>query len=258
MNDFDYDCLQKKRLARNAYARKGTKNRKGYRLPHENLTKKEREALNGEVKTVGFNDKISWEFFKALPKDLQEEYIQKQIDRFGVSTHTISTNLFGLSRYGLDSHIERYGLNVRGPGKGARMTKGMRDSWERWLGWQKDEEPSSAPIEESTDVPQVTMCEEDFVEPVENAPPFRAHDYEDMLRECDLGRKDDGANKASEFIKTVPYPTLQDMGINLEGTPVEVMTTLANAIPALLDQNKTYRFSIKIDTFFLNRGDRVL
>ena len=97
MNDFDYDVMQKKRIARGAFSRKGTVNQKGCRLPHENLTKKEREALNGEVKTVGFNDKITWDFFKTLPVDLQEEYLDHQVKRFGVGMSRISVDLFGLT-----------------------------------------------------------------------------------------------------------------------------------------------------------------
>lgn len=249
MNDFDYDCLEKKRLARSAFARKGTRNRKGCRLPHENLTKKEREALNGEVYSVSMNAPISWERFKALTPSLQSDYLNHLVEKFGVGINTISKDLFGLSAAGLANHINRRGLKVS-PHKG-KISQAAYVAWYKWI----EGEPSIAPVSEDEDKPHVCTIdyEPDETKSTSDQPVFRAHDYEDMLKECDLAKKD---RKISE---TPPYSCpLQDMGINLEGTPVEIMTTLANAIPALLDKDKTYRFSIKVDRFFLTHGDRVL
>lgn len=74
MNDFDYDCLQKKRIARNAHnhinARRGK-----CKLPHEYLSAKERKALNGEVKTYNLKAPMSYEAFASMPRDLQEQYV---------------------------------------------------------------------------------------------------------------------------------------------------------------------------------------
>lgn len=55
MNDFDYDCLQKKRLARQARYRKcGSKSRK-CPLPTDNMTQEEWKERCGEVLTIKLN-----------------------------------------------------------------------------------------------------------------------------------------------------------------------------------------------------------
>lgn len=50
LEDFDYDVLQKKRTARGAQHRKGSKSKRCI-LPHELMTKKELRAMNGPMKT---------------------------------------------------------------------------------------------------------------------------------------------------------------------------------------------------------------
>lgn len=95
MNDFDWDILQKKRIARNASKRVGQ--RKGCTLPSDSLTKAQRDKLNGEVISVTLNKPISWDDYKSLPKALQTEYINDLVKRYGVSITRISTELFKLS-----------------------------------------------------------------------------------------------------------------------------------------------------------------
>ena len=46
------------------------------------------------------------------------------------------------------------------------------------------------------------------------------------------------------------YP-LKDMSLSLKGTPIDILTTLRMSFPALLDKDKTYRFTIKVDDYVL-------
>ena len=57
--------------------------RSGCTLPHEYLTKKEREALNGEFTTYKLRRRIKWEEFKEMPKEIQVTYLQGLVDRYG-------------------------------------------------------------------------------------------------------------------------------------------------------------------------------
>ena len=246
MNEFFEDVRERKELIKGNRHKNHTT--AGCKLPYEYLPKKEQINLNGEVSSVKLKKPMTWAEFKALIPSLQTEYLNYLIDHFRIGADRIGVDMFGLPKAYMSTYIRRKGLS--GIKRSRKSSVAAIEGWRRWLAHAN--EPSSAPIQQVAEEPKPEPVEEPEIKP------FRAHDYEDMLRECDLGRKDDGANKASELIKTVPYPTLQDMGINLEGTPVEIMTTMNNAIPALLDQNKTYRFSIKIDTFFLNHGDRAL
>lgn len=244
MNDFDYDALQKKRLARNAFA-KGSRNRKGCRLPHENLTKEELQKLNGEVRTVGFNDKITWDFFKALPADLQEEYLNHLIDRFGIGLATIGRDLFGFAKSYLGIYVNRHGLRVNVPGHGGRLTSATMENWRRWV----SSGTTSAPIVETAATEDDGIAAPVTIAPAEDVKPFRAHDFEDMFKECGMEREEKAEEPSTEPEEIDrPYP-LTDMSMTLKGTPIDILTTLRMSFPTLLDKDKTYRFSIKVDDF---------
>lgn len=75
MNDFDYDCMQKKRTARGAFAHISRK-RGGRTLPSDNLTAKQRREKNGEVKSYNITRPMPWPEFKTLPEDLKREYFR--------------------------------------------------------------------------------------------------------------------------------------------------------------------------------------
>lgn len=256
MNDFDFDCAQKKRIARGAFNRKGTTNRKGCRLPHENLTKKELEKLNGEITTVSMLSPIAWATFKALAHDLQEEYLNTQIRRFGVGLTTIGRELFELG--GSDSMLANYvrdhDLDIVSAPPG-RQPKAARDSWLRWL----KPEPTIAPESETGEV-QYTHCEPtpSAMGSDENTTkPFRAHDHKadpllQLFTGCELER-----DELTEDVPESIYP-LTGMNLELKGTPIDILATLRMSFPALLDKDKTYRFTIKADTFVISPPGRAL
>ena len=77
LNDFDYDVMQKKRIASNARRRVCGSKSKFCGLPSDHMTHAQWKKHNGEVKTVNLNQPMSWQAFKDVPNDLQKEYIQK-------------------------------------------------------------------------------------------------------------------------------------------------------------------------------------
>lgn len=81
MNDFDYDCMQKKRTARGAFAHISRK-RGGCTLPSDNLTAKQRREKNGEVKSYNITRTMPWAEFKAMPEDLKREFF-RNMQSFG-------------------------------------------------------------------------------------------------------------------------------------------------------------------------------
>lgn len=94
MHDFDYDVKQKKQLARNAkYKKNGSKSKK-CTLPSDFLSRKEKLKMNSEVKTYSMRVPYSWEEFKAMPLDIQREYLIHLRDTFGVKGPTICKELF--------------------------------------------------------------------------------------------------------------------------------------------------------------------
>lgn len=155
MNDFDYDVLQKKRLGYGAKHKKGL--RKGCTLPSDHLSEAEKKARNGEVKTYNLDLPMTWEDFKAMPKDLQETYIRNLQSRFNVGLSYISTDVFGMNRMTLPQHMSRNNIPFEARHRGGPMRAQDRYNWDVFLGqiWkspvpiQRDEiETAKAIIEE--------------------------------------------------------------------------------------------------------------
>lgn len=81
MNDFNYDCMQKKRIARGAFAHISRK-RGGCSLPSDTLTEKQRKEKNGEVKSYNITRPMPWREFKPMPEDLKREFF-RNMQSFG-------------------------------------------------------------------------------------------------------------------------------------------------------------------------------
>lgn len=161
MNNFDYEVLQKKRIAAGARHRKCGSKSKFCALPSDNMTAAEWKRRNGKVKTYNLMAPMAWSDFKAMPLDLQQQYIDTLQTRFNVSVNRISQDLFGLCPDALRRHIDRKGL------KYTAMQGGISTDihWSRWLN-------NADPFEEK--------CEEETEETVDNCeeetPVLREHD----------------------------------------------------------------------------------
>lgn len=119
------------------------------RLPSDHLTKKEREAMNGEVKVFKKKDFYTWEEFKALPSDLQVAWVNSIINRYGAGLETISEIVFGFSKRNLRHYFQRKNeiqyLNKPLTGKaGQKAKKALAEAFALWKNTQ------------------ITMCEEDL------------------------------------------------------------------------------------------------
>lgn len=130
MNDFDYDVMTKKNIARNAkYRKSGSKSRR-CTLSHENLSKKELEAMNGPVTTYNLSKPMTWHEYKTLPPDLRAEYLRKLKVRFGPDPKHIA-EMFGVTPRTAGLEMGAAGTRL---GRGVKMTAGDEVAWNIWLG----------------------------------------------------------------------------------------------------------------------------
>lgn len=152
MNNFDYEVLQKKRIAAGARHRKCGSKSKFCSLPSDNMTAAEWKRRNGKVKTYNLMAPMGWDEFKSMPHDLQQQYLDTLQTRFNVSVNRISKELFGLCPDALRRHIDRKGLkHISMPGRGGNVPN--------WYVWLNDADPFEEKCEET-----VEKCEgiEDF------------------------------------------------------------------------------------------------
>ena len=74
MTEFDKDIREKKQIGYSA-RRKVVGGGRRVGLPSDSLTKKEREALNSEVRSWNTKRVMPWGTYKQMPGDLQKEYL---------------------------------------------------------------------------------------------------------------------------------------------------------------------------------------
>lgn len=116
MNDFDFDVMQKKNIARGAYHRKGGSKSKKCSLPSDNLTAAQKRALNGPVTTVKLGQPMTWEGYKTLSDTLKKEYLEDLIACYQVSGNELS-KMFGCASSTMSLELRRLGVRAR---KGSR------------------------------------------------------------------------------------------------------------------------------------------
>ena len=84
MNDFEFDCLQKKRLARQAkYRKRGNKSRK-CPMSTDHMTNKQWIERCGKIVSIKMDSPITWASFKELSKQTQEDYIKSLMEKYEV------------------------------------------------------------------------------------------------------------------------------------------------------------------------------
>lgn len=141
LSDFDYDVMQKKRIASNARRRVCGSKSKFCGLPSDHLTPAQWRKRNGEVKTMNLNQPMSWQTFKDMPNDLQKEYIQKCVNTFGCSMHDLSL-LFRVHPGTIIRNFNIMGIDMSVFKRGKRMTKEAQQKFNAWLSAQPTEAES--------------------------------------------------------------------------------------------------------------------
>lgn len=178
MKDEEYvfrtDVRDKGITARSA-RNKRTHNGKGGRVkfPSDHLTKKELNAMNGEVKSYRLNEPMSWNEFKAMPFDIQAQYVKLLRARYKVPYEEIG-KMFGVGRDTVQKHLEKQGFEA-----GGKFPRGSfnKDGWIAFINGAPA--PVSEPVEAieaplKIDTPEVTP------EPAETATPVK----EDHISLC--------------------------------------------------------------------------
>lgn len=116
MNDFDYEVMQKKRIARGAaHMKRGSKSKK-CSLPSDHMTPAEWKRRNGPVSTYKLDAPMGWEQFREMPFDLRKKYLNNLYDLYGASDARIGAMMFvnpqTIARARAELGIHRSGARV--------------------------------------------------------------------------------------------------------------------------------------------------
>lgn len=168
MTDFDYDCLQKKRIANQAkYRKRGSKSKK-CNLPSDRLTHKQWKDKCGPVITYNPNKPMTWDDFKKLPVDLQARYITNLQQNYGVTAVDLG-NMFGVRALTVRKHAESNNLGVEFP-KGHAMSASRKEMWTRFIQEERHTEEDAATHISNMEDPEATTFSLDNAGPSETDP----------------------------------------------------------------------------------------
>ena len=129
MHDFDYDVMQKKRIAASARHKVNGSKSRFVGLPSDGMTPAQLKKLNGPCETYNLSEPIRYEVFKEMPKDLQQQYLDGLSSRFSVGMSQIGQELFNKSNFTLNSYVKKHGLK---PVYGKKLNNAERKLWDEW------------------------------------------------------------------------------------------------------------------------------
>jgi hypothetical protein len=131
MHDFDYDVLEKKRIASGARHRKRGSKSKKCTLPSDYLTSKQKKRLNGKMVTYSLAHPMSYSVFENMPKDLQKEYLNKLYNDWGVTLTQIA-NMMHCSPETIRSKCIGFGFNTTKKYRSTISHPMSASEWEAW------------------------------------------------------------------------------------------------------------------------------
>lgn len=159
MNDFEFDCLQKKRLAQQAkYRKRGSKSKK-CPMSTDHMTKKQWIERCGKIVTIKMDSPVSWASFKELSKQTQEEYLKNLMEKYHINASSLA-EMFHITPITVRRHIATQGLAVSFP-VGHSMNAEDRRAWELFLSGDTVEQSENEAIvenEEMCDGEPMSMC----------------------------------------------------------------------------------------------------
>jgi hypothetical protein len=173
MNDERFVAQQtereRKSIAASARRRKTHNGKSGCTLPHENMSRKELLAMNGEVKEYNLSKPMDWEEFKALPMNLQEAYIYQLVKKYDISIRSF-TRMLKVSQPTVSAYMKKNQtlkrlFNSTTANNMTRLNK--TEAFFRWAGVIEENETKEEPVDAivddinpAEDLPEVKSPEE--------------------------------------------------------------------------------------------------
>ena len=146
MTDFEYDVLERKRLAGQARHRKRGSKSKKCPLSTDRMTEKQWKERCGPVQTYNLKKPMAMSDFKQMPEDLQKKYLEYVMETYGANATDLAF-LLHAHPVTVRRLCTELGVVLR---KGARMNGQQRAAFEEFS------RGDSIPVEsEPVEVPSV-------------------------------------------------------------------------------------------------------
>ena len=133
-NPFYDEVKERNAMKSGAFHKKNGSKSKKCTLPSDNLTPAQRKKLNGPVRGWNVKKPMSWDDFKKMPIDLQNEHIAFLQETFpGLSMAAISSRVFGQFVTTVRNYALRHGVNFQSGKGGPRISEETLAALEKWL-----------------------------------------------------------------------------------------------------------------------------
>ena len=126
-----FDDIREKKSIKNSAMKKNRTGKGPIRFQTDYMTKKEREAMNGECQTWDLKTFYTWSEFRSMPSDIQIAWINRMLTVYNVGLSTIGEHLYDkpnkFHSY-LKDHpeIKKY---INCPRPGGRHSKSVREKF---------------------------------------------------------------------------------------------------------------------------------
>lgn len=163
MNEFQYDVMQKKRIARGAYAKKNGSKSKKCTLPSDYLTPAQIKKLSKDVVSVNIKKPIEYNKFKLMSPNIQREYLNNLREQYGAGMVHIS-EMMGCTQVTLRACLKKSGITDIPFGRGKRMTAAQKELWDAFCRGEVTVKTEPEPVAEQADVTEPQPEQEPVVE----------------------------------------------------------------------------------------------
>lgn len=148
MNDFDYDVMLKKRIARGAIAKKNGCKSKKCTLPQDQMTEAQLKRRNGDMATYEMKKPMAWNTFKKAPNDIQKEYVSYLRDKYNVNNKALA-EMFRVSPSSVCVYFKENGL--RDADNLHLMDENEKEEWKKFVQGEFKAEQEEKQITDETD-----------------------------------------------------------------------------------------------------------
>ena len=202
MNEFDYEVMMRKRLARNARRKKNGSKSKRCSLPSDRMTPKQWKERNSEVMSYNLSKPMKWQEFKSMPEDLQEQYIRTLHNEHGGRQNEIAAML-GISNNTFSKYCTAKKWHIFEHTGGIKSSKDKR--WETFL---------NGPELEQEDIKLKVVCEAEQEQ--ESMEPPKAAETNDTMKLDFVSLGFDGPFDESAIVKSLGMIVKKGQPVHIE------------------------------------------
>lgn len=126
---FRQEIAEKKQAARGAY-HKVRGGGKTVKMPSDYMTRKEKNSLNGEVKTYAMSKPLTWYEFSRMPDEIQVTYIRGLVDKYSAPPLWVA-QMLGINPKQMHGWCFDHSFSF--PSQPGRKLAKMKPLWEEFI-----------------------------------------------------------------------------------------------------------------------------